>query len=111
MLAEPVTGAPFLGEDCGGVYGLEIKGGDALGLLVFGDGEVRGLEIADDGAGFFVADDHVGEDDVGACGEGVGGLGGGVLRGERAWARHAIRRMMREGECGFCIGCGSSREF
>ena len=50
-----------LGQSYGLVYILVVEADDALRLLVLGDGEVGLLEVLDDGAGFFVAHDDVGE--------------------------------------------------
>ena len=97
MVALPVT-VLRLGEEGGLIYGLVVEGGDFLGLVVFEDGEVGGFEVLDDGAGFFVADDDVGEDDVGVDAEGVGGLLGGLLGvgGERQCNEQEQRQRQKQ---------------
>ena len=69
-------------EGGGLINGLEVEGADRLGLVVFEDGEVGLLEVADQRARL-VAHDNVGEDEVGTDAKGEGGLGGvglGLIR-------------------------------
>ena len=65
-----------------------LEGEDALGLLVFGDGEVVLGEAGDDGISFFIEDGDVEEDESGGGTE--GGNWGSCLRGlsvgaEQGW--------------------------
>ena len=87
----------LLGEHRSFIDVLVVEADDVLRLLVFDDGKVAGLEAFDDGAGFLVANDDVGEHDVGVDIEREGARAGLVRCGRRRRiGRRGCRRLRRE---------------